>query len=481
MSQNTAREREEAPGPAGPQKRRSWGALRKLVLGLIGQLDPVKQRALTALLIRVAGAALAYLMQILLAQWMGLTQYGIFVGVWVWLLVLGGISPLGLNISLIGHLATHHEAGDLARWRGLLMTGIWVTLLSGTLIAVAGLTFVWTLPHLIADAYLMPVWLCLFCVPLFALSEVNEGIARAHGWMNTALLPTYLLRPLFLIVGCFLAIQAGFEPNAVLAMTMAIGAALLTIAIQGLVLVVRLSEAGGSLRGERIATPLVWVGAALPIVVAQTFELLTQNFDLIAVSYFLGAEATGIYFAALKTIALLAFVNFAVGAASANRVASLHAAGHKEEFHAHIQGAVNLAFWPTLIGAIAIVALSPFLLSLFGRDFTAHAYLTGILAFGFVAKGFVGPAELFLNVLGQQRACALVLMSAAALNIALNVVLIPWVGLAGAAIATAMSFVVLALALFVIARRRLGIVLAPTVPWSSLARIWPRLAKTRSA
>ena len=332
-----------------------------------------------------------------------------------------------------------------------------------------------------ADAYLLPVWLCLFCVPLFALSEVNEGISRAHGWMNTALLPTYLLRPAFLIAGCFLAIQAGFELDAVLAMTMAIAASLLTILIQGLILLVRLTEIDAEPGNERIATPLVWVAAALPIVVAQTFELLTQNFDMIAVSYFLGAEATGIYFAALKTIALLAFVNFAVGAASANRVASLHAAGRHEEFQAHIQGAVNLAFWPTLFGAVAIVALAPLLLSLFGQDFTAHAYLTAILAIGFVAKGFVGPAELFLNVLDQQRACALVLMSAAALNIALNIALIPWLGLAGAAIATATAFTILAAILFVIARRRLGITLAPTVPWSTLVRIWPRLARTSGA
>jgi O-antigen/teichoic acid export membrane protein len=114
---------------------------------------------------------------------------------------------------------------------------------------------------------------------------------------------------------------------------------------------------------------------------------------------------------------------------------------------------------------------SPFLLSLFGHDFTAHAYLTAILAVGFVAKGIVGPAELFLNVLGQQRACALVLMAAATLNITLNIVLIPSAGFAAAA-----SFAVLALAFFLIARCRLGITLAPTIPSSTLGRIWPRLA-----
>ena len=47
------------------------------------------------------------------------------------------------------------------------------------------------------------------------------------------------------------------------------------------------------------------------------------------------------------------------------------------------------------------VLLWPLLLSLFGKDFTSHAYLTGILAVGFVAKGLIGPGDLFLNVLGS--------------------------------------------------------------------------------
>jgi O-antigen/teichoic acid export membrane protein len=258
LSQNAARERLDAPGPTRSAVRQQWVWLRTLVLRLLDRLDPVKRRALTALIIRVVGAALAYGTQILLAQWMGLTEYGIFVAVWVWLLVLCGIAPLGLSVSAIGLLATYHEQGDLARWRGLLMTGVFVTLLSGAAISAAGLALIWSLPHLIADAYLMPLWLCLFCVPLFALSEINEGISRAHGWMNTALVPTYILRPSLLIVGCFLALQAGFELNATLAMSMAIAAGLVTIAVQAIVLLARLSTIGGVFRGERVATPVTW-------------------------------------------------------------------------------------------------------------------------------------------------------------------------------------------------------------------------------
>jgi O-antigen/teichoic acid export membrane protein len=236
--------------------------------------------------------------------------------------------------------------------------------------------------------------------------------------------------------------------------------------VQGAVLFVRLRRIGS--RGPIVATPRMWLLASLPIVMAQTFELITQNFDMIAVSYFLGPESTGIYFAALKTIALLAFVNFAVGAATANRIASVHAAGRLDELRNQLSGATNMAFWPTLFGAILIVIMAPLLLSFFGKDFATHSYLTAVLAVGFVAKGFVGPAELYLNVMGQQKICALTLMASAVLNMVLNIMLIPMLGLLGAAIATAFSLVVLSIGLFLIARRRLGVVLLPSLPVTSL-------------
>ena len=119
-------------------------------------------------------------------------------GIWVWLLVLGGIAPMGLNVSSIGLLSTYLDTRDFEHWRGLLLTsycdrvgrffGRWCRLDGALLLAAPAY-----------QHYMLPVWLCLFSVPLLALSEVNEGVARAHGWMNSALMPTYLLRPALLI------------------------------------------------------------------------------------------------------------------------------------------------------------------------------------------------------------------------------------------------------------------------------------------
>ena len=79
-----------------------------------------------------------------------------------------------------------------------------------------------------------------------------------------------------------------------------------------------------------------------------------------------------------------------------------------------------------------------------------------ILAAGLLARAAIGPIERLLNMLGEQRVCAMVYASAFAINLALCIVLIPHFGPAGAAIATATALTIESIMLFVVTRNRLG-------------------------
>jgi len=75
------------------------------------------------------------------------------------------------------------------------------------------------------------------------------------------------------------------------------------------------------------------------------------------------------------------------------------------------------------------------LLRLFGGDFVSGYGLMFIISIGLLARAAVGPAERLLNMLGERRACALIYATSFAMNVTLCIVLIPWLGLIGAAIA----------------------------------------------
>lgn len=129
---------------------------------------------------------------------------------------------------------------------------------------------------------------------------------------------------------------------------------------------------------------------------------------------------------------------------------------------------MNWTFWPSLAGAVLIIALGKPLLWLFGPQFEAGYPVMCILVVGFLFRSSMGPAEYLLNMLGEQALCATVLLSAAVLNVALNFALVPSFGLIGAALATSISLSMVALANSIVVWRRLDIEIAI---WKNLPKL----------
>jgi O-antigen/teichoic acid export membrane protein len=119
--------------------------------------------------------------------------------------------------------------------------------------------------------------------------------------------------------------------------------------------------------------------------------------------------------------------------------------------------AIRWTFWPSLAATAALLAFGKPILALFGAQFTAGYHLMFILAVGLLARAAIGPMERFLNVIGEQRGCALVYGAAFAVNIALCFVLIPPLGAAGAAIAISVALVFETVALVALLKRRLDL------------------------
>ena len=80
-----------------------------------------------------------------------------------------------------------------------------------------------------------------------------------------------------------------------------------------------------------------------------------------------------------------------------------------------------------------------------------------ILSVGLLARAAVGPAERLLNMLNQQRICAVIYATAFAVNAGLCVALAPEYGGTGAAFATSTAIVLESALLFVVAKSRLGL------------------------
>ncbi len=73
------------------------------LLGGSSEASVTRRLAGTIFVIRVVSAVLAYFSQILLARWMGGSDYGVYVYVWTWVLLLF----TGSDVCLLGGCFTH--------------------------------------------------------------------------------------------------------------------------------------------------------------------------------------------------------------------------------------------------------------------------------------------------------------------------------------------------------------------------------------
>lgn len=422
-----------------------------------GERERTQRDAVTAFGVRCASAALLYVSQIVLARWMGGFEYGIYVFVWTWVLVLGGLSDLGLAITSMRFIAHYRETSEWALLRGLLRGTRIVAVGVGSLIAALGIAGLWLFEPF-ASPYVLPAYLALFCVPLYGLTAAQDGIGKGFAWMGPALLPPYILRPALLLLAMVAARLMDLPMQATTAAGAAIAATWIAGLVQTLLINRRLQPVIPAGR-RRYAFP-IWLAAGLPVLVIAASELTLQSADVLVVSHYLTPTDVAIYFAAAKTMSLIMFVHYAVGSAVANRFAALGARGDGEALRTFARDAVHWTFWPSLAAAIALLALGIPLLWLFGPQFVAGYPVMLILVVGFLFRSSMGPAEFLLNMLGQQKICAAVLATTAVLNVGLNFTLVPAFGLLGAATATSVSLVMAALMNYVAVNRRLGIEIA---------------------
>jgi O-antigen/teichoic acid export membrane protein len=416
----------------------------------------VAQRvSLIAFGIRIVSAAIALLSQVIFARWMGQFEYGVFVLVWVTAVILGNLSCLGFQTSIIRYVPEYLERSQLERLRGILFTSKIFAVSLTTCLALAGAAGVYHFRDALEPYYVTPFLLGFICIPMIALGDTLDGTARSRSWVLVALTPTYIIRPVLTLLVMSIAHTAGFPPTAVIAVICSIIATYTTTLVQLLVVNNRFKAVVAA--GNRSIHLGEWLTVSLPIFLVEGFFFLLTNADVLMVGRFMDPDKVATYFATVKLLALVHFVYFSVKAGAAQRYSELMHATEHDELAAFARNTARWTFWPSLAMALLLLVLGKPLLHLFGAEFTEGYPLLFIMVAGVVARAAVGPAESLLNMAGQQKICAAVYAVTLIVNICLSIVLIPAYGLTGAACATAFSMMFEAVTLALTVYKRLDI------------------------
>jgi O-antigen/teichoic acid export membrane protein len=424
-------------------------------LGGTSEASVTKRLAGTIFIIRVLSAALAYLSQILLARWMGGSDYGVYVYVWTWVLLLGSMMDFGISASAQKIIPEYRTSGEHALLRGFLSGSRWMTFAVSALVSVLLAGVVKTLsPYIDANA-IVPLYIGCLTLPAFVVANTQDGIARSHDWMRLGMMPQFIVRQSLIIGFTAGAFALGFHLGATAAMLAS--AAAVWIAMIGQMLVLNRRLGGHIESGPKAYDFRGWLAVSLPILMVEGFYLLLSYTDVLVLQQFRSSEEVGVYFAVVKTLALVSFIHYAMAATTAHRFAEYHALGDKARLSAYVVHAIKWTFWPSLAATVLLLAMGKPLLWLFGPQFVVGYDIMFIAAIGLMVRSAIGPVERLLNMLGHQHICALAYALAFAMNMVLCIALVPRFGGHGAAAATSISLVFETVVLFWIARQRLGL------------------------
>lgn len=411
--------------------------------------------SLTAFIIRVSSALIALFSQVLMARWMGGFEYGIFVLVWTTMLIAGNLSCLGFHTSIVRFIPQYRVQGALAELRGILQTSHALVLGLSLLFAAAGIAGIWLFHDHFESYYIIPFYLGMICLPMIAISDTIEGTARANSWAILALAPIYILRPVLILALMALAMFLDYPHTGQTAMVCAILATLITTVWQALSILPRVANEVRQVQPKwRLRE---WILVSFPIFLIEGFVFILTNADVLMVGWFMEPHDVAIYFATVKILALVHFVYFSVKAGAAQRYAEYFEHDDQQRLGDFARATVSWTFWPSVAMAICVLIIGKPMLMLFGPDFDGGYPLLFVLVLGVLARASVGPAESLLTMTGGQNVCAAIYAGALLLNVGLNIILIPSLGLWGAAVGMVTAMIFEALLLALIVWKKLGI------------------------
>ncbi|MCK9907962.1 oligosaccharide flippase family protein [Microbacteriaceae bacterium K1510] len=447
-----ARGETDSPAPVSPAVR-----LIARVKAILADKSESRLAQLVAgkvFLVRVASALLALVSQVLLARFMGAYEFGIYIYVWTWVLMIGALSDMGLSSAARRFIPEYTELKAFDHLRGFIAGSRWLAFAIATAIGAIGALGVWLLQDHINHYTVIPLYLACLSIPIYGLVQTQAGIAQSYDWPNLALMPFYIWRQLAITIAMGAAWLFGAPTDAVTAMIVAVGTTWLVTIGQLVVLERRLKRKVEA--GPKVYQPKTWLATSLPIFVVEGFYLLLTYVDILMLENMRSPDEVAVYYAGARLLAIVAFVYFAIAGATTHKFTQYHVAGDKERLASFFKETTRWTFWPSLAVCAVILGFGYPLLGLFGSNFESGYVVMFVLAVGMLARAAVGPAERLLNMLGERTQCASIYAIAFAINLALCFLLIPRLGIEGAAISTSTALVVESIMLYRVAKRRLG-------------------------
>ncbi|HEU5128346.1 MAG TPA: polysaccharide biosynthesis C-terminal domain-containing protein [Glycomyces sp.] len=411
------------PGPGGAEADRAElrGTARGGLVNLVG-----------AAVAGGGGLAVTWLVAVALSP----ADAGAFFAVTSVFLLVGALARLGTPTGLVYWVARLHRAGREAAIGSVLRIGLWPALIASSAAAVALLAA--------APLFERPDLVRLVAVFLPASVAMEALLAATRGYRLMG--PTVVVDKLGRTLAQLAALGAVASAGTASALTVAAAWALpyLPAAVMAWWCLHR-CHGGAADPGfpDRVEARVFW-GFTAPRAVAGVAQIGLQRLDIVLVAALAGLGPAAVYTVATRFVIVGQLASGAVGQAVQPRAAAAMGAGEalsaKRLYQESTAWIVALT-WPVYL-VVGIGA--DYYLRLFGGEYATEAarLVVWILVPGMMASAACGVVDSMLSMAGKTSWQLIDVTVALVVNVALNLLLIPAVGIVGAAIAWSASVLV---------------------------------------
>lgn len=183
--------------------------------------------------------------------------------------------------------------------------------------------------------------------------------------------------------------------------------------------------------------------------------------DTICLGVWRTAGEVGIYNAAIRTARMTSFILVAINSIAAPKYSALFTQGRLGDLERVARLSSLLMILATLPLLVIFLAAPETVMGLFGVEFREAAGILRILAIGQLVNVATGSIGFILLMTGLEKPFQNIMLIFVVLNVLLNILLVPPLGIAGAAIASALSVAGQNVAAVVVGKRKLGVNVLP--------------------
>ncbi len=408
--------------------------------GPFGNPSQLLARASTgAFFVQILGGVVGFALHVTLTRSLGAADYGMYAYALAWIRFVTLPAKLGFDTSSIRYIAAYSSRGESQLLRGFLTRAHTFTVGAGVTLAAALALAVQVLATKIGSDLAAVFVVGSLLIPVRAVLEVQSSLLRGFGRVVLGLGPRDVLYGFILIVLLLLVLSLD-TLTANSAMALSVVAAALSVVVASTAI---WATSKKLIRGVKSAFKTeVWLRVSLQLLLISSLAMVMTQTDIMMVGAFTGTTDAGIYAIASRLAGITFIWLYSVTAILEPLVAEAHSREDVSSLQQLITRATRRLFFASVASAAVLGAASGWILGLFGPDYVAATRALRILLLGTVSYTAVGSVGALMTMTGHQAQAVRIIMLTAGLNVILNAVLIPFVGIEGAAIATAVSAVV---------------------------------------